>query len=175
MRLSLNHELSMKLSRKPELSIKLSQKPIFYKYSFQLRKQMFRPKGPAKKINLAPILSEKNSGPGPKTQAPPPPPNIKWTVPLLTGFSIGRYFLFNKSMNGIGQMTPARFIRGLFNIKTEQCHTFSRNWWIDTHVSYYVVSCILPLYAQYIEGTYSIEINYIIAVAIATSMLHYSA
>ena len=36
------------------------------------------------KNNLAPILSEKIFWPRPKTQAPPPPPlNIKWTVPNL--------------------------------------------------------------------------------------------
>ena len=45
-------------------------------------KKIIRPEGPAKKNNLAPILSEKNILAWTKNPTPPPPPlNIKWTVP----------------------------------------------------------------------------------------------
>ena len=44
-------------------------------------KKIIRPEGPAKKINLLRYCPEKNFRPRPKSQPPPPPQNIKWTVP----------------------------------------------------------------------------------------------
>ena len=49
------------------------------KVAFGYKKKIIRPEGPAKKNNLAPILSEKNILA--RTKNPSPPLNIKWTVP----------------------------------------------------------------------------------------------
>ena len=78
MRLSRKHELSMKLSRKPDLSIKLS-----WNLSLNVINVVFgyekkiRPFESAKKNNHALICPKKISRPGPKTQAPPPPPDYQ--------------------------------------------------------------------------------------------------
>ena len=82
MKLSRKPELSMKLSRKPELSISCRESLYMYIIAFGYKKKIIRPKGPAKKIILLQNCPKKNSWPGKKFQAPPPPPqNIKWTVP----------------------------------------------------------------------------------------------
>ena len=91
----------VQLSRKPELSVNLRQSLVkawikhivdaktIIKHDVVAKASIFitfsyEKNNPARmageKNNLAPILSEKNSGPD-KTPSPPPPPNIKWTVP----------------------------------------------------------------------------------------------
>ena len=72
MRLLQKDALSTKLLRKPELSINICRETLYVIIvAFGYEK-----KNPARrageKNNLASILSEKNTRPGPKFQAPPP-------------------------------------------------------------------------------------------------------
>ena len=75
MRLSRKHELSMTLSRKPELKHQVAAKDYrgVNNVAFGSEKEVIRPKGPAKKNNLAPILSENYFSVWTKSPCPPPP------------------------------------------------------------------------------------------------------
>ena len=81
MRLLRKDALSMKLMRKPVLSINICRESLYVINVARVMKKIIWPKGPAKKIILLRFCPEKKFSARTKIPSPPPPLNIKWTVP----------------------------------------------------------------------------------------------